>query len=96
MDRGRRERGDNALLWLDLDQFKLVNDTSGHAAGDQLLRELAALLKSQLGDDHLAVRLGGDEFAVLLTDCDVERATDIAERLRDAIQTMTFAWEGAR
>lgn len=86
--------GEDALALLDLDQFKLVNDTCGHAAGDQLLREVATLLKLELGEAGLPVRLGGDEFAAHLTGCDVVRAMAIAEKLREAIQDFTFVWEG--
>jgi len=85
---------EDALALLDLDQFKLVNDTCGHAAGDQLLREIATLLKLELGDAGLPVRLGGDEFAALIIGCDVVRATAIAEKLRETIQDFTFIWEG--
>jgi diguanylate cyclase (GGDEF)-like protein/PAS domain S-box-containing protein len=93
----RQAESDNredALALLDLDQFKLVNDTCGHAAGDQLLREIATLLKLELGEAGLPVRLGGDEFAALVIDCDVVRATAIAEKLREAIQDFTFVWDG--
>lgn len=90
----KRSRGENALLLLDLDQFKLINDTGGHAAGDHLLREVSALLKNVLRPGDLAARLGGDEFAVLLEDCDAARATTIAERFRGAIQHSTFIWNG--
>jgi diguanylate cyclase (GGDEF)-like protein/PAS domain S-box-containing protein len=85
---------EDALALLDLDQFKLVNDTCGHAAGDQLLREIATLLKLELGEAGLPVRLGGDEFAAHITGCDIVRATAIAEKLREAIQDFTFVWEG--
>jgi diguanylate cyclase (GGDEF)-like protein len=87
------ESRDDALMLLDLDQFKLVNDTCGHAAGDQLLREVATLLKLELDKGCLPVRLGGDEFAVILQDCGLVRATEIAERLRGAIQDLNFVWE---
>ncbi len=85
---------EDALLLFDLDQFKLVNDTYGHAAGDQVLREVAALLKLELPDDSLPVRLGGDEFAAFLPDCDAVQAMEIAERLRDGIQSLSFSFGG--
>jgi diguanylate cyclase (GGDEF)-like protein/PAS domain S-box-containing protein len=86
--------GEDALLLLDLDQFKLVNDTCGHAAGDELLREVAELLKLELGETGLPLRLGGDEFAVLMPGCGVAQAKDVAERLRVAIEDLAFTWAG--
>ncbi len=94
LDALKSSRSENTLMLLDLDQFKLINDTGGHAAGDHLLREVAALLKSVLRPGDLAARLGGDEFAVLLENCDAARATAIAEQLRDAIEQSTFVWSG--
>jgi diguanylate cyclase (GGDEF)-like protein/PAS domain S-box-containing protein len=90
----RISQSENALMLLDLDQFKLANDTGGHAAGDHLLREISALLRSVLRPGDLAARFGGDEFAVLLEDCDAARAETIAERLRSAIEHATFFWSG--
>ncbi|MER8463487.1 EAL domain-containing protein [Mesorhizobium sp. M1396] len=84
----------HALMYLDLDQFKLVNDTCGHAAGDQLLRRISALLTNELRPGDVLARLGGDEFGVLLVDCDADSAADIAERLRAAVQDLHFAWDG--
>lgn len=88
-----REQGrEHVLLYLDLDQFKVVNDTCGHEAGDQLLKQLVALwLPLVRGSDTLA-RLGGDEFGVLLEACHPERAQQIADRLRRAAQELRFAW----
>ena len=83
-----------ALLYLDLDQFKVVNDTCGHTAGDQLLRQISAQLQERLrGRDTLA-RLGGDEFGVLLEHCPLDQALRIATDLRDAVQDYRFGWEG--
>ncbi|NNM62010.1 MAG: PAS domain S-box protein, partial [Steroidobacteraceae bacterium] len=74
----------HALLYLDLDQFKVVNDTCGHPAGDQLLKQITGLLQSRVrGGDTLA-RLGGDEFGILLQDCTLDQAVRIAETLRQA------------
>ncbi|WP_460830178.1 bifunctional diguanylate cyclase/phosphodiesterase [Lysobacter humi (ex Lee et al. 2017)] len=83
-----------ALLYVDLDQFKLINDTSGHSAGDQLLAQLAGLMREQLrGSDALA-RLGGDEFGVLACDVhDTAGALLVAERLRQHIDSFTFVWD---
>jgi diguanylate cyclase (GGDEF)-like protein/PAS domain S-box-containing protein len=81
-----------ALLCMDLDQFKVVNDTCGHAAGDLLLRQLADVLKLRVPPAATLARLGGDEFAVLVPDCDLARAGEIAEELREAIATFRFSW----
>lgn len=87
------DRVEHILCYLDLDQFKVVNDTSGHLAGDELLRQVALLLKSRVrGSDSLA-RLGGDEFGVLLQSCPLSRAEIIANNLREAIQAFRFVWE---
>lgn len=83
-----------ALLYVDLDQFKLVNDTSGHPAGDQLLTQLASVMRRQLGSGDVLARLGGDEFGVLLTGlADREAAERGAERIRRCIDGYVFIWE---
>lgn len=86
---GRR----HALLYIDLDQFKIVNDTCGHMAGDELLRQLAARAQEKVRKNDTFARLGGDEFGVLLENCDVDQALDIAEKLRHAITTLRFRWK---
>jgi len=86
-------RDPHALLFLDLDQFKLVNDTCGHAAGDALLRALPAVLERPLRKRDTLARLGGDEFGVLLEHCPEEHALRIAQQLVQAIQEFPFAWE---
>ncbi len=82
-----------ALLYLDLDQFKLINDTSGHAAGDQLLAQLAMLMHRHLRADDVLARLGGDEFGVLLQVPSQGAAEAIAEQLRQRIDGYVFVWE---
>ena len=82
----------SALLCMDLDQFKVINDTCGHAAGDLLLRQLAEVLQSRVRLNDVLARLGGDEFAVLLADCPEERASEVAEQLREAIAEFKFGW----
>lgn len=83
----------HALLYLDLDQFKLVNDTCGHPAGDQLLKQITGVLQSRVrGGDSLA-RLGGDEFGILLQNCTLDQAMRIAETLRQAIRDYRFIWQ---
>ena len=83
----------HALLYLDLDQFKLVNDTCGHPAGDLLLKQITGVLQSRIrGADTLA-RLGGDEFGILLQSCSLDQALRIAENLRQAIRDYRFIWQ---
>ena len=82
------------LCYMDLDQFKLVNDTCGHIAGDQLLRQLAHKLQDALRDSDTIARLGGDEFGVLLQDCSVEDARRLASKLRKTVRDHHFIWDG--
>jgi len=81
-----------ALLYMDLDQFKVVNDTLGHSAGDLLLRQMSDLLQSRIRGTDVLARLGGDEFAVLLCDCSMTEAIQIADSLREAIADFRFNW----
>jgi diguanylate cyclase (GGDEF)-like protein/PAS domain S-box-containing protein len=92
---GAKEFGSqHALCYLDLDQFKLVNDTAGHAAGDELLKQVRTLLRGKFrGRDTLA-RLGGDEFGLLLDNCSVERAVKIAEMVVTTLRNFRFSWNG--
>ncbi|HKO89281.1 MAG TPA: diguanylate cyclase, partial [Burkholderiales bacterium] len=83
----------HAVLMLDLDQFKIVNDTCGHAAGDELLKRLAALFQSRIRKSDLVARLGGDEFAVLMYHCPADKSMRLAEELRRSIAEMRFTWE---
>ncbi|BCG63656.1 MAG: hypothetical protein methR_P1384 [Methyloprofundus sp.] len=89
----RQHGTENYLLYLDLDQFKVVNDTCGHDAGDELLKQVAHLMQAHLRKTDLFARLGGDEFGVLLESCDSERAYLIANNLRQAIADFRFAWQ---
>ncbi|HUX74909.1 MAG TPA: EAL domain-containing protein [Steroidobacteraceae bacterium] len=82
-----------ALCFLDLDQFKIVNDTCGHSAGDALLGQVGALLKSKVRWRDTLARLGGDEFAVLLESCTLDEAMRMAETLREAVRNFKFTWE---
>ncbi|SDU99478.1 EAL domain-containing protein [Pseudomonas mucidolens] len=91
---GRQHGGRHALMFLDLDQFKLVNDTCGHAAGDELLRHICALLQSALREGDTLARLGGDEFGILLQNCPPPMAEKIAESLRHTVQSLHFVWKG--
>jgi diguanylate cyclase (GGDEF)-like protein len=82
----------HALCYIDLDQFKVVNDTCGHSAGDELLGQLSALLKSRLRDRDTLARLGGDEFGVILGECPLDQALRIANELREIIQDYRYSW----
>ena len=89
----RSLRREHALLYIDLDQFKVVNDSCGHLAGDALLKQLTALLQREVRNRDTLARLGGDEFGVLLEQCSVEDATRIADQLLHTIQNFRFSWK---
>jgi len=82
----------HVLLYLDLDQFKVVNDTCGHQAGDQLLKQITSVLQTRIRNTDTLARLGGDEFGVLVRDCNLDTASRIAENLRQAIRDFRFVW----
>ncbi|MEL6301059.1 MAG: EAL domain-containing protein [Pseudomonadota bacterium] len=83
----------HVVCYLDLDQFKIINDTCGHSAGDQLLQELGRLLKSKIRWKDTLSRLGGDEFGVLLERCTIEDAMQMADGLREAVSEFKFLWD---
>ena len=85
---------EHVLCFLDLDQFKVVNDTCGHAAGDRLLSDLTAVLKPMLRRDDLLARLGGDEFGILLRNCSIETGQEVADKLRHAVDHFRFIENG--
>ncbi len=85
---------EHALLYLDLDQFKVINDSCGHLAGDEFLRQLSTVMQAQVGPEDTLARLGGDEFGLVLMDCTRERAAEVGEALRYAIEHFHFLWEG--
>lgn len=83
----------HVLCYMDLDQFKVVNDTCGHVAGDEMLRQIAQLLQSQIRAGDLLARLGGDEFGLLLNHCSIEQAERVTSQLLKVVSTFRFTWE---
>lgn len=83
----------HSICYLDLDQFKIVNDTCGHHAGDELLRQLSAILQNKLRTGDTFARLGGDEFGILLNNCDLEIGYKIANNLRECVEEFRFPWK---
>ncbi|MEJ2452378.1 MAG: diguanylate cyclase, partial [Gammaproteobacteria bacterium] len=88
----RQHHSDNSVFFIDLDQFKVVNDSCGHAAGDQLLKQISQLFRTQIREHDILARLGGDEFGIILRDCRQENAIELAHNLLDAMQTFVFSW----
>ena len=89
----KQDKNEHALCFMDLDQFKIVNDTCGHAAGDEMLRQLGSVLTETVQDRDTVARLGGDEFGVLLEHCSLEDAERVATSLQKAVQDYKFIWE---
>jgi diguanylate cyclase (GGDEF)-like protein len=94
LDQARRQDIRHSLLFLDLDQFKVVNDTCGHLAGDEMLKQLAGVLQRSIRTNDQLARLGGDEFCILLESCALEKAREIAETLRVGVHDFRFLWNG--
>jgi len=93
LDLPRGEHASHVVCYVDLDRFKAVNDSCGHMVGDNLLREIAALLKDQVRDSDTVARLGGDEFAMLLVGCPLDKARQIAEDVCQAVSDYKFSWQ---
>ncbi len=93
VENARNEGSRHALCYLDLDQFKVVNDTCGHIAGDELLKQLTIKLREEMRESDTLARLGGDEFGILLEGCSVENAREPAENLRQIVENFRFAWD---
>jgi diguanylate cyclase (GGDEF)-like protein/PAS domain S-box-containing protein len=83
----------HALCYLDLDQFRSINDNCGHVGGDELLRKLSAILQAQVRRSDTLARLGGDEFGILLNECTLEKALRIANQIRECVQSFRFIWQ---
>lgn len=93
IETAKAQSREHALMFMDLDNFKAVNDTCGHSAGDELLRQLTAVMMTRMrGSDTLA-RLGGDEFGVLLESCPLDQALRIANAMRETVREFRFVWE---
>ncbi len=93
LESAHRDGDIHALLYLDLDQFKIVNDTCGHIAGDELLKQLTTLFHNEVRGTDMVARLGGDEFGVLLARCPLERARRVAIQLKEMIKDFRFVWQ---
>lgn len=88
------DNSEHALCYLDLDQFKVINDICGHLAGDELLRQLGDILRKHIRQIDFVARLGGDEFGVLMYNCPLSQAILACEKLRDVVRDFHFGWEG--
>ena len=82
----------NTLLYIDLDQFKVVNDVAGHIAGDQVLKQVSGLMQQQVRESDMLARIGGDEFGVILTHCDMAHARRVADGIHRALEDFKFPW----
>ncbi|MEL7523957.1 MAG: diguanylate cyclase, partial [Cyanobacteria bacterium J06553_1] len=92
IDEAHVHRSHHALCYLDLDRFKIVNDTCGHEAGDKLLQQITALLKKRIRNTDIFARLGGDEFGILFHRCPLDVAQDCANQLRKLVEDFRFVW----
>jgi diguanylate cyclase (GGDEF)-like protein/PAS domain S-box-containing protein len=93
LEAARAEDAQHVLCYMDLDRFKAVNDTCGHLAGDNMLREVAGLLREQVRDSDIVARLGGDEFGVLLANCPLDKARQIADDVVTGVRNYRFVWQ---
>ena len=82
-----------ALCYLDLDEFKVVNDTCGHSAGDLMLKQLTSVFAAEIPENDTLARLGGDEFGILFADCSMEQASSLAQNVLDAVRQYRFQWQ---
>lgn len=96
LENARRHDRQSWLCFIDMDQFKVINDTCGHLAGDEQLKRVAGALSSRVREEDIVARLGGDEFAILIRDNDAQGALRMMERIREEMQAMPFVWEDKR
>jgi diguanylate cyclase len=93
-EQAANERRKHVLCFIDLDRFKAVNDTAGHAAGDALLRKVGETIRVVCRTQDFTARIGGDEFALILADCPIEAAERVAQEIIDAVGALRFTWQG--
>lgn len=93
LEQSEQSPDSHAVMFIDLDRFKVVNDSCGHPAGDALLKELSATLAGRLRNSDVIARIGGDEFAVLLRYTEPDNAEQVAEKIRHAVEAFTFEWD---
>ncbi len=94
IDKAITSKQEHAMFYLDLDQFKIVNDTCGHFAGDHLLKQITALIKQKLKETGIFARLGGDEFGIILENCSITKACKLADKICRLVKESRFIWEG--
>lgn len=94
LDYARENNSENALLYIDLDRFKVVNDTCGHLAGDELLKQLGVIFTHKVRQRDATARIGGDEFVILLENCNIDKAAQIGNELKNALNKFRFNWQG--
>jgi len=96
LESSQMDHAEHVLCYLDLDQFKVINDTCGHIAGDELLRQVSTVLEGGIRRHDVLARLGGDEFGILMEHCDLNHASEIANALCALVENYRFEWEGQR
>ncbi len=94
LEKDEKDNESDVLCYVDLDQFKVVNDTCGHIAGDKLLTNVTHILRTNIRESDVLARLGGDEFGLLIKNCSIEKAVEISTVLHNAIKEFHFSWEG--
>lgn len=96
LESSQMDHAEHVLCYLDLDQFKVINDTCGHIAGDELLRQVSAVLAGGIRRHDVLARLGGDEFGILMEHCDLEHASELANSLCGLVESYRFEWDEQR
>lgn len=93
LESAHQQSTEHVLFYIDLDQFKVINDACGHVAGDELLKQITSLMQIQVRENDLLARLGGDEFGVLLEHCEMDQAKRVADAIRERLKEFRFVWE---